>query len=233
MEGKTGKMGCNCKECVDRFCAVIVLSDQELELLEGNCADVSFKKGDLIIKQGSLTTNVVYIKSGLVKEHMTGPNNKEEILKITKSPSFLGMPSIFGDKINHYSSTALEDTKACFIDSDIIKSLIQQNGRFAYQILAFVCEDQLYNFHRCVNKIQKQLHGCIADALLFFSDSIYNNDEFDLSITRNDLACLIGSSRESVTRALIDLSKDGIIDVNAKKIKILKKDRLQLISEAG
>ena len=224
---------CNCIDCDNRFCAFTVLNDSEIKLLCNNHAEVRFKKKEIIIKQGALTTNVVYIKSGLVKEHITGPNKKEEILQIVKSPFFLGIHAMFSDRINQYSLTALEDTTVCFINSEILKILLRKNSEFTYQILMHVCKDQINNFQQCVNKIQKCLHGCVADAILYLADKIYESDHFKLSITRNDIAGLIGTSRECVSRALAKFSKEGIIDLNNKTVKILNKSLLQKISEVG
>jgi CRP-like cAMP-binding protein len=224
---------CKCLDCDNRYCAFSVLSDSEIKLLCNNHAEVKFKKKEIIIKQGALTTNVVYIKSGMVKEHITGPNKKEEILQIVKAPFFLGIHSIFSDRINQYSLTAVEDTTVCFINSDILKILLKKNSEFTYQMLMHVCKDQINNFHQCVNKIQKCLHGCVADAILFLADHIYESDQFELSITRNDIAGLIGTSRECVSRALAKLSKEGIIYLNNKTLKILNKSLLKKISEVG
>jgi CRP-like cAMP-binding protein len=224
---------CKCLDCDNRYCAFSVLNDSEIKLLCNNHAEVKFKKKEIIIKQGALTTNVVYIKSGMVKEHITGPNKKEEILQIVKAPFFLGIHSIFSERINQYSLTAIEDTTVCFINSDILKILLKKNSEFTYQMLMHVCKDQINNFHQCVNKIQKCLHGCVADAILFLADNIYESDQFHLSITRNDIAGLIGTSRECVSRALAKLSKEGIIYLNNKTIKILNKSLLKKISEVG
>jgi CRP-like cAMP-binding protein len=224
---------CKCIDCNDKFCAFSVLTEPEIKMLCKNHAEVKFKKKENIIKQGALTTNVVYIKSGLVKEHITGPNKKEEILQIVKAPFFLGIHSICSDRISQYSATAIEDITVCFINSEVIKKLLKRNGEFAYKVLMYVCKDQINNFHQCVNKIQKHLHGCVADAILYLADKIYESDEFRLSITRSDIADLIGTSRECVSRALVKLSNEGIIHINNKSVKILNKSLLQKISKVG
>ena len=224
----------HCKDCDDKSCAVAALNDTELELLNENCTKVEFKKGEIIFKQGTPITHIVYIKSGFVKEHMTGPNNKEQILKIVKSPAYLRISSKLGSNINQYSATAIKDTIACFIDIDIFKKIIYMNSKFAYEILTSVCEDGLYCFNKFVNQTQKQIHGRLAEAILYFSKTIYNNSkEFVLPISRKELANLIGSTRESVARTLIQFKNDGIININEKKITITNPKLLEKISERG
>jgi CRP/FNR family transcriptional regulator len=201
-------------------------------MLIENSVTVSFKKGDLILKQDALALNIAFIKSGLVETHVSGPH-KERIHRIIKSPSFLGIPTTFGDKINNYSATAIEDTIACFYDASLFKKLICLNGNFAYSIIEDLCKNELLDYNKFTNQSQKQVPGLIAETLLCFSDNIYESDSFELPLTRSELGDLIGTSRESISRVLTDFSNENLITVQTKNISILKKDALMKISEKG
>ena len=222
----------NCKECKVRAAATKVFSDEEFAALVEDSVSVPFKKGDLIFKQDALSLNVIYLKSGLVKTHMRGPN-KEKILRIIKAPSYLGIPTTFGDKINNYSATALEDTVVCFFDASLFKKLICSNGEFAYRIIENLCENELMDNNKYTTQSQKQLPGLVAEVLLCFSNKIYNRKSFDLPLTRSEFGDLIGTTRESVSRILTDFSHEGIIQVKTKEITILKEDILEQISLKG
>ncbi len=221
-----------CKECEVRANATKVLSDDEFDALFKDSVSVSFKKGDVIFKQDALSLNIIYLKSGLVKTHMRGPT-KEKILRIVKAPAYLGIPTTFGDKVNNYSATALEDTVVCFFDARLFKELICKNGHFAYRIIENLCENELMDYNKYATQSQKQIPGLIADVLLCLSNDIYESNTFELPLTRNELGDLIGTSRESVSRILTDFSNEGIIKVQTKEITILKKDVLAQISKKG
>jgi CRP/FNR family transcriptional regulator len=222
----------NCIKCKLRSELTKSLSDSEFNNLVENSVTVSFKKGDLILKQNAFALNIVYIKSGLVKTHISGPY-KERIHRILKAPSFLGIPTTFGDRINNYSATAIADTTACFFDASLFKELICQNGYFAYDIIENLCKNELLNYNKFTNQLQKQIPGLVAEVLLCFSNSIYENNSFELPLTRSELGDLIGTSRESVSRVLTDFSNENLIKVQTKNISILKKDVLMKISEKG
>ena len=96
-----------------------------------------------------------------------------------------------------------------------------------------LCRNELEVFCRCANRTQKQIRGKIADVLLEFSDKIYNSAIFTLPITQEDLGDLVDSSRESISRVLAEFDKDGIIKIAGKKIEILNKKSLLLISANG
>ncbi len=221
-----------CKQCNLKSFAAQKLNDIELDVMGVNCAEVTFESGDIIIKQDTLSTNVAYIKSGLVKIHLRGPI-KEQIMKISRAPAYLCLPSNFGDKVHHFSVTALEKTTVCFIDVTIFKNFIYQNGEFAYQIILDLSKDELLNFHNNINNIQKQNIARISDAILFFSKEVYQNDTFILPISRQDFGDFTGISREGISRILTDFHNEKIIKIDGRNITILNHKMLMQISEKG
>ena len=223
----------NCRLCDERFCAVSVLSDKEIEILQNNCREGLLSKGEVIYHQGSLTSHIVYVRSGLVVEYQKGSNGRDQIVQVVKSRSYLALHSLFGDRINHYSYRALEDIRICYIDVDAFKHLVKSNGQFAYEILVSVCRDSLSSHHRFLNIHAKQTFGKVADAILYFSNVIYGSRQFRLSLTRSDIGALIGISRESTTRALNKLQHDGIIKIDGQQVSILDQQQLENVSKNG
>ena len=221
-----------CQLCDFKSSATQKLSETEICLLGENCAITHFKPGDIVIKQDAHSTNVAYLKSGLVKIHISGII-KDKVLKITKAPAYLCLPSNFADKINHFSATALEPTTVCFIDINVFKKLIHENADFAYQIILEMSKNELQNFHNYLNNNQKQNIGRVADVILFFANTIYNTNTFRLPVTREELAALAGITRESVSRILTEFNNDKTLEVNGRQITILNEKLLKQISDKG
>ena len=222
-----------CRDCKEKSCAAAVLSPDEVDLVNENSREVEFKKGEIILHEGSLTSHIIYLKSGLVKEYIKNADGKEQILQIVKKYTYLGLPSLFGDRVNHYSYGALEDIKVCYININVFNNLVKQNGNFAYEILVSVSRDSLNNFHRFMSQSQKKTYGRVADSILYFSRIIYESDSFEIPFTRQELADLIGVSRESTTRVLTKFKEDGILSLNGRKVKINNPELLQQISRNG
>lgn len=221
-----------CKACTIKSKAAGQLSDEEIERLSCNCTMVKFRRGDSIIKQGIFSTNVAYLRNGLAKIHITGPYH-EQMVRVVKAPSYLGLPTTFGDKINQYSVTAISVSEVCFIDISTFRFLLKRNTEFTYEIMMELCRTELEVFYRCANRTQKQMRGKIADVLLEFSDKIYQNDTINMPLTQEEIGNLVDVSRESVSRVLTEFEKDGIIVMNGKKFQILKKETLKMISMKG
>ena len=222
-----------CKDCAVKSSSVFNLNEEEMDILCSNSTEICFQQGEKLIKEGTFTQNIVFIKSGIFKIHQAGPINGEEILKIDKGPVFAGVSDVFANKTHTYSISALGETTACFIDYSGYKYLIENNGRFAMEVMRILSTDIVNHYSFFVNKIQKQLNAKLAEALLYFTEYIYEEDVFDIPLTRLELGEYIGTSRESVTKIIHDFIADKLIEVEGKQIRILKKDLLHKISLAG
>ena len=223
----------SCRDCKEKSCAAAVLSLEEVDIINENSREAEFNKGEIILHEGSLTSHIIYLKSGLVKEYIKNTTGKEQIIQIVKKYTYLGLPSLFGDRVNHYSYAALEDIKVCYIDINVFNNLVKQNGSFAFEILVSVSRDSLNNFHRFMNQSQKKTYGRVADTILYFSKIIYESTSFEFPFTRQELADLIGISRESTTRVLTKFKEDGILTLNGRNVQINNPDLLQQISKNG
>jgi CRP/FNR family transcriptional regulator len=223
----------DCSNCSSRSCATKALTPKQLQQLSKYCCEITYKAKESLVLSGTFTGHVIYIKEGIVKEHLAGPMKKDQITKLLGPSTYLGLESIFGDRVNHYSYTAIENTTVCLIDKYIFKNLIRQNGKFAYEILVALSKDSLFNIHHFINLNQKQIYGRLSDTLLYLSKIIYRSNNFKLSFSRKELADMMCTTRESAIRALQRFHNEGIIQLEGKNIEILKPERLESISDFG
>ena len=223
----------SCLDCLDKSCATEKLGRNELELITNNRYISEIKKKTNILNSGSPTSHIIYLRSGLVKEYLLKSDNKEQIIQIILPHSYLGLTSLFGDKINHYSYTALTDLKVCYIDIDVFTEMIKTNGNFAFEILTSVGRDSLNNFRRFIAQSNKKIYGRIADMLIYFSRVVFSSTTFQLPLTRREVADLVGTSRESTGRVLAKFNIEGIIKISGKKVIINDLKKLEKISRFG
>lgn len=222
----------SCSSCLLQSKATKNLDETGLQILGKNCTQTIFEKGETIVKQNTLSSSIIYLKSGLVKIMADGPQRKQ-ILKIKKAPIYLGLPTTMGDRVNNYSIAALQKSMVCFVEIDIFKELLANNPEFSYEIIMELCKNELLQNNRFVKLMQNQIFGRLATNLLFFANKIYESDEFDLPLNRSELADLICSSRESVSRLLTELTQENTISIKGKRLRIINKERLAEISLKG
>lgn len=222
-----------CSECNSKSPLFSLLSNDELEIINRDRFEVSFKAGEMLFKQGTASTHILMLTSGLVKLYLEGYNGKNLILKVVKPPEMFGGPGIFYDNRNYYSATSLEDTTVCFIGVENFKHCVRSNPDFAEKFIEHLNRNAVYTFGRFVDLTQKQMPGRVADALLYLANDIYESNPFKITLSRQDLAEMTSLSKESFIRILKEFKEEGIIHMNGDFVEISKMDALKKISQVG
>ncbi len=222
-----------CHSCHDKSCATEKLGAEELDVITSNRYINDIKRKTTILNEGSPNSHIIYLREGLVKEYLVRPGNKEHILQIILPHSYLGLTSLFGDKINNYSYAALTDLKVCYIDINVFTQLIKSNGNFAFEILKSMGTENLYNFHRFIDQSNKKTFGRIADMLLYFSRVVFSSTKFQIPLSRREVADMVGTSRESAGRVLAKFNNEGIIGISGRNVIINDVKKLEKISRLG
>ncbi len=209
------------------------LTDEQVKLIEKHKVIVPYNKGEIICKQGTFASHIIYLREGLVKVYLeNSPRNL--VLKISPSGNLIGLPSIYdGNNIFLYSAATYVDSMVEMIDINVFKQIVRENARFAYRVINVLNENTVQIYGRFFCLTNKQLHGRIADILLCLANRIFKTQEFTLPLSRSDLAELTSMSTESVIRVLKDFNEDGLIKITGKSFKILNYDMLSRISEVG
>jgi CRP/FNR family transcriptional regulator len=195
--------------------------------------EIRYKKGEIIAKQGSFASHIIFLKEGLLKIFLEG-HPKELILEIIPSERLIMLTSLFeGNNTFLYSASTYTDSTATLTDEKIFRQLIRTNALFASRIISMINEDTAHLYSRFYTLSCKQSHGRVADVLLCLSRRIYKSGKFELSLGRNDLADLTGLSPESVIRILKEFKEEQMIQVKGRSMEILNPDLLEKISHYG
>ncbi|NVO11538.1 MAG: Crp/Fnr family transcriptional regulator [Bacteroidales bacterium] len=223
----------DCRTCMNRWENFKNLSDDDLLLISKHRYEAIFKPGEIIFKKGSPTSSAIFLVSGMAKAFLEGLDNKNIIISLVKPGMMVSGPGTFGDMRHHFTLTSLTDVKACFIDMQVIKQLIHTNNRFAEGLIEDISAKSLMMYYKLIALTQKKMPGRLADALLYLSNVIYDSDEFDLILNRQELGEFTNMAKESVIRILKDLEDGAVISSNCSRVKILDKTKLQMISDNG
>lgn len=214
------------KPCVEK------LTMDEVEALNANRAEVSFKKGEVLCKQGAFASHIMYIREGLVKVYLEN-ENKNLILKVKSPGYYIGLNSLFRGNVFTYSASAFIDTKVCMINSETFKDMILENATFGAEIIKILNKSIVQTYDRLYNLTQKHLHGRLADIILCLAEHIHHDHNFQMQITRKELGELSSMATESVIRILKEFKEEGIVTLNGRRIEIHNPERLRQISELG
>jgi CRP/FNR family transcriptional regulator len=209
------------------------LDGTHLDIVCTGKVEKDFRQGETIIKEGTKIREFSYLKSGLVKLFRTDQSGKEQIISIAKPLDYVSLLSVFSNKKYNYSVTALEDSVTCNLNLEDIRSIINENGSLALNLLS--------KMSRVTDKLildsleirVKHLRGRVAYLLLYFSEDVYSSEEFDLPLSRKEMAEYVGMTTENVIRTLSEFRQDGILKIYGKTIQIANMDSLRSIAEFG
>lgn len=207
-----------------------ILKPKELESFKKNCITVSFKKGENICKQNLPVTHTLYLIEGLIKIFFE-IDDKSSILRIVSSEQYIGLQASFANQNYTFSISALEPSTICLIEIEYFRNLCLTNPLFLYEITKSISNCTNHIFGRLTSFNHKSVKSRLSTALLYFANSIYQSNEFHLSLSRQEMADYIGVSRENVVRLMSEMKNDKILDISGKKIIILKKKILEQIEQ--
>lgn len=224
----------SCVNCTLKSKPFSVLENSELSTIGEACSMIEYEKGELIFKEGGPVQHIIYLREGFVKLVKKGTGGKDFILSVAKRGSYLGLQNLDNKtKTNYYSAIALAKSEVCYIDRDHFRALLKSNGDFALKVLSTVFEDEMNYFDRLVKNVQQQLPGRLANTISYFANEVYDENPFTLNLTQTEIAALIGTSRESVSRILKEFQDLEIIDLNKNVLTILNEKRLEEIKNKG
>lgn len=209
------------------------LTSEQIETINKSSYVVKYRKNETIFRQDMPISQIVFIKSGLIKLFIESGNDKNLILKIVPPNSFFGLLSTFSKNQYDYSATALTDSEIVFTDVNVFKNVVKENGSYALHILKHNSEMGLFLLDKLMSLSHKQVPGRIAGIILFFATEIYANEEFEFPLSRQELADLISTTKESVSRTLSELKNDRIIELNEKKITIKSMELIKTLIRIG
>ncbi len=222
----------NCNECTSKSSCFRELSANELKFINDKRVEITFAKGEILLKQHSFATHILYLKKGLVKKYLEG-KNKSLILSIIPSGNLIGLSSMYTGNFHPYSITAYSDTVVCQIDIQIFKSFLEKNASFAREVVKEFNMETNHLYKRFYTNSYKNIPGKFADSLLYLYENVYKVNHIHLDLSRKDLAEFCGISLESLSRIIHSFKEEGIIQLSGKKLEIRDMHKLRKISENG
>jgi CRP/FNR family transcriptional regulator, polysaccharide utilization system transcription regulator len=210
-----------------------VLTADQIRKINENSYIVKHNASENIFSQDKPKSHLMFLSAGLVKIFKKDQHNKSIILKIVGPGNYIGLISAFyGDRFQ-FSATALEDSELVYINISAIMDILTENGSFAVQLIKQFSSDGMELLNKLLYFPQKQVPGRVAEVLLFFSGQIYFHDQFRLPLSRQELADLVYSTKESVSRTLNEFRNDRIIDFKDRLITLKSTELLKILSRVG
>lgn len=208
------------------------LTSEETDILNFEKDFRQYKRGDILYQEGNRISGFFCINSGIIKVFKTGFDGKEQIIRFAKKGDIIAYRSVLSNELACTSAKVIEDCQVCFIPSEILISFIKTNSTLALDLIRLACHE-LGEANSFITDIaQKTVRERLAEVLLFLvNDFGLDNDKYlKISLTREELANIVGTATESVIRLLSEFKSDKLVELNGRKIRILNSKGLEKIS---
>lgn len=204
------------------------LNSAEIRLVHKAMEILPIKKGAMLFYEGGIPTGIFQLKQGRAKKFKRGFSGQEQIFYIYTADDVLGYHALLGEERYQDSCEALEDLEANFIAKDNFLSLLNEIPRLKQAVIKNISHEFGVLANTIAVLAQKDQNARLAIFLLLLEHR-FNQDSENLTgidLSRDDLANLIGTSRESLGRSLKQFKEDGLIETDKRTIYITNKERL-------
>lgn len=189
----------------------------------------SYKKGEMIFFADDSPSGVFCVHHGTVKIYKVGRDGKEQIIRLARGGDIIGYRSLISG--DHYLTYAvpIEDTQICHIPKDTFFGLASGSEGLSTRIMTLLADELRMAEDKIVEMARKPGRERLAETLLILKKTYgVEKDQKTLSIklTREELANIVGTAPESVSRLLSKLRQEGIVAIQGRKIAILNHDAL-------
>lgn len=223
----------NCQSCPYRHVSLFKnCAPSEMDSISENKCFNTYKKGQVIFHEGNRPFGVFCVFKGKVKVSRTGADGKEHIIRLARSGDLLGYRSLVGNAKYTASAIALDDTEACFVSGTDFNKLVDGNVKVASDLLQLLARALGETQDQFTHLAMKPVRERLAEALLLLKKT-YGQDgqaPFSIAISREDLAALVGTAKETVIRFLSEFKEEGIVSTQGSTITLLRPEQLVRIS---
>jgi CRP-like cAMP-binding protein len=203
------------------------LSSPQYEALSQIAQIQFYEKGQAVFWQGEEGRGFFIVKQGKVKVFQLSPAGKEQILRFfTTGEHFAEVPAFDGGCFPA-SAVAVEKTELLFFARKVFLQLLEEDPKLAINILAIFAQ-HLRQFANLIETLSlKEVPSRLAAYLLTLSERQGNKDTIELDINKGQLAAVIGTIPETLSRALTKLTQENLIKVDGLQITLLDKEKLK------
>jgi CRP/FNR family transcriptional regulator, polysaccharide utilization system transcription regulator len=191
---------------------------------------IQVPKKQIIYYEGAYPNYVYFLNKGKVKTSKHDRLGNEFIINLFKEGEFFGFVDILENTDYTESAEALEDSEICQIPRDEFNALLYQNRDIAHKFIQLLSNNIAEKEERLLKLAYNSVRKRVADTLVQLQDKYKDKDQkepFTITLQRDNLSALVGSSKETVIRMLSELKDDGLVKISGSKITILNYEKLK------
>ena len=220
----------SCQDCESRKGTLMGCCQlEELDMVAANKQVFFYQKGQTIFQEGNAATGLHCVHKGKIKITKSGGDGKQQITRLAKEAEVLGFHPLLTQSKYSNSAVALEECVVCFIPRADFLRMVHANSQFSTSLMQLLAAALTEAEARMLHLAYKPVRERLAEGLLLLRRTFQTKDDqqpFSMAISRDDLAALVGTAKETAIRLLSELKEDGIVATRGSRLTILKPEAL-------
>ena len=212
----------DCFDCRNRECFIKQCSKDWISMISDQKFQMIFKTGHHIFREGDIVNGVYFIQEGKVKVTSTTLKGDEHIVRLAGNGHLIGHRG-YGHEKYPISAIAMEESRICFVDNDLLYQAYMNNPEFTYKSMLFYSKELRKSEQGKQFLAQMTMEEKVIFALLYIIETFgtYEKDHsIPQCISRKDISAIAGTNVEQVSRALSVLKERKLIETDKRKIII-------------
>lgn len=187
-----------------------------------------YEKKGFIYHEGNHPNNLYFLNSGKVKTFRSNPDGKELITGLYKAGEFFGYHALLEEKPYTDSASVLEDAEVVLIPKDDFYALVYKNPEVSRKFIKMLSDNLEEKEEQLIKLAYNSVRKRVAEALITLHDRYKEkgDKQFSMSFSREDLANLVGTAKESAIRTLSDFKDENLVEIKGGTITILNLEKL-------
>jgi CRP-like cAMP-binding protein len=211
------------------------LTSDEQEVLIVSSVTHMYKKGEVVFREGGIPTGIYYVRSGKVKKFKATGSGTEQIFYLCCEGELLGYHALLSDEYYPDSAATIEDSEITFIPKDAFLKVLRESTALSNALLKALGHEFSLFISSITSLATKSVRERLAFNLLILDEKFKSANRTGtdnvITLSRTDLANMVGTAKENLVRLLQEFKKNGLIEKTDKTIHII--DRKNLIKEAN
>jgi CRP/FNR family transcriptional regulator len=205
--------------------------DTQLEEVASTCAIRSYHKHELIVKEGDTGDTFYIILTGSVAVTRVASDGRETILSILKEHDFFGEMSLFDSSLRSASIKTLTDVSVGLIEQHQFLGLLDRAPKIGRHLVIELSQRLRAANHLIAATTSQDIRARLASLLLNltenFGEKVDNGTRITLRLTNQEMANMIGTTRETVNRTLNRFWDERLIDMRTAHVVVVEHDKLR------
>jgi len=215
------------------FCCITGPHQQSIERRK---VEHTFERGAIVFHEGERAHAVHCIQRGVVKLYKLGPEGEELVIRLLGPGDIMGYRPLLADDLFAATARVLEETTVCTFNREFLFKLLRESPELAMHIMKKLASELRVSEDQMVSRIVENVPQRTARFLLWLFDAkrlAEDRTPYESALRREDMAMVIGTTPETLSRILHELERRKILDLSRKSIRVREPKLLRHLADLG